>query len=196
MFRQPIDNSGLIIPFYSDRELASGKDREGYPLQFPCDCRLIRYDKRVHRYFLTEEGMIEFGISAVRGGGSFNWLSRTATDHLYSYIHLMSQTKQNAQDYRLAKGWLGRNTQFKDARFNLYENLCKQAEFINDFGDGKKTPKVAVMQAGRSGQKGDSKLEAESGFWLLDDVLVWLRTNWLLDPNLVWNAWDIDWSKY
>ena len=72
--------------------------------------------------------------------------------------------------------------------------LAKQAEYINDFGDAKKAPKLVV--SAETGRIKDNDVDLSTGFWLNDEVLVWLRTVYLLDPNVRYSPFEVKWDEY
>lgn len=183
MFPRQIDNSDLVIPFYD----VIPKDAV-----FPCDTERMRYDKDAHRYYLTEAGLSHYGIDF--DPQRVKWLTRKATDHIYSYIELMAQTKYNFMCYRIAKSNFGRVKSKKEGRRELEEKLALQAEFINDFGDSKNTPKMTV--SAESGRMKDQDTDMSTGFWLNDEVLNWLNANYLTDCNAVHNTWEVRWDEY
>ena len=94
---QDNDNSKLVIPFYD--EIPSSA-------QYPCDTERMRYDKEDHRYYLTDAAIEYYGIDCEQR--EIKKLIRTATDHIYSYIRVMAQTKYNLMCYRIAKSLFGR----------------------------------------------------------------------------------------
>lgn len=128
--QQQNDNSALIIPFY---------DEIPGDAKYPCDTARLRYDKSDHRYYLTDAAIEYYGIDCEQG--EIKRLIRTATDHIYSYIAVMAQTKYNLMCYRIAKSLFGRVKTAKEGRLEVERMLVKQAEFINDFGDAKRTRK-------------------------------------------------------
>ena len=164
------DNSKLKIPFYD--EIASDAT-------YPCDTERMRYDKEDHRYYLTAAAIEYYGINCEQQ--EIKKLIRTAVDHIYSYIAIMAQTKYNLMCYRIAKSFFGRIKTAKEGRLEFERMLVKQAEFINEFGDAKLTPKIIISQ--ESGRLRDNNVDMSTGYWLHDEVLIWLRTNYLLDPN-------------
>ncbi len=179
---QDNDNSKLIIPFYD--EIPSNA-------QYPCDTELMRYDKNDHRYYLTDVAIEHYDIDCEPN--EIKRLIRTATDHIYSYIAIMAQTKYNLMCYRIAKSLFGRVKTAREGRLEFERMLVKQAEFINDFGDAKKTPKMVVSQ--ESGRIRDNDVDMSTGYWLDDEVLIWLQTNYLTDPNAV-GEWKMRLSEY
>jgi hypothetical protein len=46
-----------------------------------------------------------------------------------------------------------------------------------------------------SGRLRDNDVDMSSGFWLDDEVLLWLQTNYLTDPNAV-GEWKMKLSEY
>lgn len=177
-----IDNSNLVIPFYD--EIPSNA-------QYPCDTERLRYDKNDHRYYLTDAAIEYYGIACEQR--KIAWLIRTATDHIYSYIAVMAQTKYNFMCYRIAKSNFGRVKTKKEGRLEFERMLVRQAEFVNEYGDAKRAPKMVVSQ--ESGRLRDNDVDMASGFWLDDEVLIWLRTNYLTDPNAV-GEWQMRLSEY
>ena len=177
-----IDNSNLIIPFYE--EIPSNA-------QYPCDTERMRYDKEDHRYYLTDAAIEYYGIDCEQRG--IQKLIRTATDHIYSYIRVMAQTKYNLMCYRIAKSLFGRVKTAREGRLEFERMLVRQAEYINEFGDAKRAPKMTVSQ--ESGRLRDNDVDMSSGFWLDDEVLLWLQTNYLTDPNAV-GEWKMKLSEY
>ena len=177
------DNSKLVVPFYDDIPSDA---------VYPCSTERMRYDKDDHRYYLTEAGLSYYGIDCE--GSEIKRLIYTATDHIYSYIAIMAQTKYDFMCYRIAKSFFGRSKTPKAGRIEVERMLAKQAEFINDYGDAKKTPKLIVSP--ETGRVRDNDVDMSTGFWLHDEVLVWLRVNYLTDPNAIWSPWQIDWSAY
>lgn len=178
-----IDNSDLVVPFYDEIP----KDA-----QYPCSTVRMRYDKDDHRYYLTEAGLSHYGI--VCEPAEVNKLIRTTTDHIYSYIAIMAQTAYNVMCYRIARSFFGRVKTAREGRLEFERMLARQAEFINDYGDAKKTPKIVVNPD--TGRIKDNDVDMSTGFWLHDEVLIWLRTNYLLDPNVYYRPGEIEWSKY
>ncbi len=183
MYHEPIDNSGLVIPFYDEIPAAA---------QYPCSTERLKYDKDDHRYYLTEAALAHYGIDCEPKEATK--LIRTATDHIYSYIHIMAQTKYNLMCYRIAKSLFGRFKSKREGRIEVERMLAKQAEYINDFGDAKKAPKIIVNP--ESGRIKDSDTDLASGFWLYDEVLVWLNTNYLTDPNAIYRPGEVKWAEY
>lgn len=179
----PIDNSKLVIPFY---------DEIPPEAQYPCSTERLVYDKDDHRYYLTEAALSHYGIDCEPR--EMKKLIRTATDHIYSYIAIMAQTKYNLMCYRIAKSYFGRVKTAKEGRLEVERMLAKQAEFINDFGDAKKTPKMVVNP--ESGRVRDNDVDLSSGYWLNDEVLLWLNVNYLTDPNAVYRLGEVQWSEY
>ena len=177
-----IDNSNLIIPFYD--EIPSNA-------QYPCDTERLRYDKSDHRYYLTDAALEYYGVLC--DAQEAKRLIRTATDHVYSYIAIMALTKYNLMSYRLAKSLFGRVKTPREGRLELERMLVKQAEYINDFGDAKRAPKMIVNS--ESGRLRDNDVDMSSGYWLHDEVLIWLRTNYLTDPNAT-GEYRMDLSAY
>lgn len=183
MFFTPIDNSKLVIPVY---------DNIPPDAQFPCNTERLIYDKDDHRYYLTEAALSHYGINC--DPDEVKKLIYTATDHVYSYIAVMAQTKYNLMCYRIAKSLFGRVKTRREGRLEVERMLAKQAEFIADFGDAKKTPKMVVSP--ESGRVRDNDVDFSTGFWLHDEVLIWLKTNYLTDPNAVYNPGEVKWSEY
>ncbi len=176
------DNGKLKIPFY---------DVIPSDALYPCDTARMRYDKDDHRYYLTDEAIEYYGIDCE--DREIRKLIRTATDHIYSYIAIMAQTKYNLMCYRIAKSLFGRVKTVKEGRLEFERMLVKQAEFINEFGDAKLTPKIVVSQ--ESGRLRDNDVDMSTGYWLHDEVLIWLRTNYLTDPNAT-GEWKMQLSEY
>ena len=170
MYQNNNDNSKLEIPFYDD--IPNGA-------KFPCATERMRYNKDDHRYYLTDAAIEYYDVDCEPD--EIKRLIRTATDHIYSYIAIMAQTKYNLMCYRIAKSLFGRIKTPKEGRLEFERMLVKQAEFINEFGDAKKTPKMVVSQ--ESGRVRDNDVDMSTGYWLDDEVLIWLRTNYLTDPN-------------
>ena len=127
---QDNDNSKLVIPFY---------DTIPSNAQYPCDTERMRYDKEDHRYYLTDAAIEYYGIDCEQRG--IQKLIRTATDHIYSYIRVMAQTKYNLMCYRIAKSLFGRVKTAREGRLEFECMLVRQAEYINEFGDAKRAPK-------------------------------------------------------
>lgn len=179
---QDNDNSKLVIPFY---------DAIPVNAQYPCDTERMRYDKEDHRYYLTDAAIEYYGIDCEQR--EIKRLIRTATDHIYSYIAVMAQTKYNFMCYRIAKSKFGRVKTAREGRLEFERMLVRQAEFINEYGDAKRAPKMTVSQ--ESGRLRDNDVDMASGFWLDDEVLIWLQTNYLTDPNAV-GEWQMRLSEY
>lgn len=182
MYQYNNDNSKLEIPFYDD--IPNGA-------KFPCDTERMRYNKDDHRYYLTDAAIEYYDVDCEPD--EIKRLIRTATDHIYSYIAIMAQTKYNLMCYRIAKSLFGRVKTAKEGRLEFERMLVKQAEFINDFGDAKKTPKMVVSQ--ESGRVRDNDVDMSTGYWLDDEVLIWLRTNYLTDPNAT-GEWRMKLDEY
>lgn len=178
---EKIDNSGLVIPFYDDIPIDA---------KYPFDTERMRYNKEDHRYYLTDAAIEYYGIDCEQS--EIKRLIRTATDHIYSYIAVMAQNKYNLMCYRIAKSLFGRLKTAREGRLEVERMLVKQAEFINDFGDAKRTPKMVVQESGRLR---DNDVDMSTGYWLDDEVLIWLRTNYLTDPNAT-GEWRMRLSEY
>ena len=179
---EKVNNDKLVIPFYDDMPTNA---------IYPCDTERMRYDKDDHRYYLTEAGLSHYGIDCEPG--EIKKLIWTATDHIYSYIEIVAHTKYNFMCYRIAKSFFGRVKTPKEGRLEFERKLAKQAEFIADYGDAKKTPKMIVNA--ESGRLRDNDVDMSSGFWLHDEVLIWLHANNLTDPNAT-GEWNVNWSEY
>lgn len=177
-----IDNSKLEIPFY---------DEIPGDAQYPCDTERLRYDKSDHRYYLTDAAIEYYGIDCEQR--EVKKLIRTATEHIYSYIAVMAQTKYNFMCYRIAKSNFGRVKTKREGRLEFERMLVRQAEFVNEYGDAKRAPKMTVSQ--ESGRLRDNDVDMSTGFWLDDEVLIWLQTNYLTDPNAV-GEWKMKLSEY
>ena len=179
---EKINNDKLVIPFYDDMPTNA---------IYPCDTERMRYDKDDHRYYLTEAALSHYGIDCEPN--EIKKLLWTTTDHIYSYIAVMAQTKYNLMCYRIAKSYFGRVKTPKEGRIEFERMLLKQAEFINDFGAAKRTPKMLVSQ--ESGRARDNDVDMASGYGLKDEGLIWLRTNYLTDPNAT-GEWQMRLSEY
>lgn len=172
----------LVVPIY---------DEIPADAVYPCGTERMRYDKDEHRYYLTEAALSHYGVDCEPN--EIQKLIWTATDHIYSYIAIMAQTKYNFMCYRIAKSFFGRARTPKEGRLEFERMLAKQAEFIADFGDAKRTPKMTVNA--ESGRLRDNDVDMSSGYWLHDEVLIWLRTNYLTDPNAT-GEWQVKWWEY
>ncbi len=179
---EKVNNDKLVIPFYDDMPTNA---------IYPCDTERMRYDKDDHRYYLTEAALSHYGIDCEPN--EIKKLLWTTTDHIYSYIAVMAQTKYNLMCYRIAKSLFGRVKTPREGRFEFERMLAKQAEFITDFGDAKKTPKMIVNS--ENGRIRDNDADMSAGYWLHDEVLIWLRVNYLLDPNAI-GEYRMDLSAY
>lgn len=182
-YHEPIDNSDLVVPTYD--EIPRGA-------QFPCSTERLRYNKDDHRYYLTEAALSHYDIDCEPSG--IKKLIYTATDHIYSYIAIMAQTKYNLMCYRIAKSLLGSFKTRKEGRLEVEKMIALQADYVNEYGDMKKAPKMVVNP--ESGRVRDNDVDLSSGFWLHDEVLIWLNTNYLTDPNAVYLPWEVKWSEY
>lgn len=183
MFFNRINNSALVIPFYTEVPTNA---------VYPHDTERMRYDKDDHRYYLTEAGLSYYGIDF--DPDKAKWLARTATTHVYSYITLMAQTNANLMYYRIAKSLFGRHKSAREGRLSVERILATQAEYINDYGDAKKAPKMVVSP--ETGRIRDQGVNMSEGFWLQDEVLSWLNSNYLTDANAVYNPCEVRWSEY
>lgn len=177
-----VDNSELVVPYYEDIPLNA---------VYPCSTERMKYDKADHRYYLTEAALSYYGIDCEPN--KIRKLLRTATDHIYSFIAIMALTKYNFMCYRIAKSFFGRVKSHQEGRLEFERMLAKQAEFIADYGDAKKTPKMIVNAD--SGRLRDNDVDMSAGYWLHDEVLIFLRINNLLDPNAR-GEWKVKWSEY
>lgn len=177
-----VDNSNLVVPHYDNIPLNA---------VYPCSTERMRYDKDDHRYYLTEAALSHYGVDCEPD--EIKKLIWTATDHIYSYIAIMAQTKYNFMCYRIAKSFFGCVKMPKEGRLEFERMLYRQADFVNEYGDAKKTPKMVVNQ--ESGRVRDNDVDMSSGYWLHDEVLIWLRTNNLLDPNAT-GEWQVKWAEY
>jgi hypothetical protein len=182
-FNEPIDNSGLVIPYYTEIPPDA---------LYPCGTARMRYDKGDHRYYLTEAALSHYGVNFEPEQAER--LCRAATGHIYSYIELMAQTKYNLMCYRIAKSLFGRHKSKREGRQELERKLAVQAEFIADYGDARKTPKLTVNP--ETGRLKETDNDSSNGFWLHDDVLNWLNVNYLTDCNATCNPWEINWNEY
>ncbi len=178
-----IDNSKLVIPFYDDIPSDA---------QYPCSTERLAYNKDDHRYYLTEAGLSYYGVQCAPS--EVKKLIRAATEHVYSYIAIMAQTKYNVMCYRIAKSLFGRFKSAKEGRNEFEYMLAIQADYISEFGDAKKTPKMVISP--ETGRVKDNDLNWSTGFWLSDEVLIWLKNNNLTDPNIAYYPWQIRWDEY
>lgn len=178
-----VDNSDLIIPFYDEPRSDS---------QYPCDTPFLKYDKNDHRYYLTEAGISHYGIGC--DPSEVKRLIRTATEHIYDYIQVTAKTNYNLMCYRVAKSLFGRFKSEREGRLEVERMLARQAEYINEFGDARKAPKMVVNA--ETGRIRDNDTDMTTGFWLDDGVLSWLIGNHLNDPNAIMLAWRVEWNKY
>ena len=186
-----IDNSDFVVPLYDEIP----KDAT-----FPCSTARMRYDKEDHRYYLTETALANYGIECEPK--EIIRLIRTATDHIYSYIAVRislkisfgSQTAYNIMCYRIAKSLFGRFKTEREGRKAFERMLVRQAEFINDFGDAKKTPKMIINP--ETGRIKDNDVDLSTGFWLDDEVLIFLKVNYLTDPNVIYRPGEVKWNEY
>lgn len=178
-----VDNSGLKIPFYD--EIPSNA-------QYPCDTERLVYNKDDHRYYLTEAAIAYYGIDCDPQG--VKKLIRTATEHIYAYIQVTAKTNYNLMCYRIAKSLFGKFKSEREGRLEVERMLARQAEYINDFGDARKAPKMVVNP--ETGRIRDNDTDMSTGFWLDDEVLSWLKISHLDDPNAINLVWRVEWEKY
>jgi hypothetical protein len=183
MFYKPIGNSALVVPFYKETPPDA---------VYPHNTERMVYDKDDHRYYLTEAGLSHYGIDFEPE--RVKWLIRKASDHIYSYITFMAQTNADLMHYRIAKSLFGRHKSAREGRRQVERVLALQAEFINDYGDGKNTPKIIVSP--ETGRIRDQAVDMSEGFWLQDEVLGWLNSTHLTDPNIVYSPFQVKWDEY
>lgn len=127
------------IPFYNDPE-----DFENGENKYPCDTQYMVYNPMLHRYFLTPEGLMFYGIDAERMYAStnpdkINELINKTSKKVYDYIQYKAGRKcYQVQMYRIATT---PKTIYPDQyymRKQFEEALAEQARFIVDTGDSAK----------------------------------------------------------
>lgn len=178
-----VDNSALEVPYYDELHPEA---------QYPCDTPFLKYNKSDHRYYLTEAALKHYGIDCEPA--EVKRLIRTATEHIYDYIQATAATNYNLMCYRIAKSLFGRFKSASEGRLEVERMLARQAEYINDFGDARKAPKMVVSPD--TGRIRDNDTDMTTGFWLDDGVLSWLKACHLNDPNAISLAWRVEWDKY
>ena len=124
------------IPFYNDPE-----DFEDGDNKFPCDTQYMVYNPMLHRYFLTAEGLMKYGINAERMYASTNpnkiqELIEKTSKKVYDTIQYKSGQKcYQVQMYRIATA---PPTIYPDQYFmrkQFEEALAAQARHIVENGD-------------------------------------------------------------
>lgn len=127
------------IPFYNDPE-----DFENGENKYPCNTQYMAYNPMLHRYFLTPEGLMFYGIDAERMYAStnpdkINELIKKTSKKVYDYIQYKAGRKcYQVQMYRIATA---PKTIYPDQyymRKQFEEALAEQARFIVDTGDSAK----------------------------------------------------------
>lgn len=96
--------------------------------------------------------------------------------------------------YRIAKSLFGRYKSSREGRQEIERMLARQAEYIAEFGDAKRTSKMIVST--ETGRLKDNDVNMATGWWLNDEVLNWLTVNYLTDPNATYTAWEVKWDEY
>lgn len=127
------------IPFYNDPE-----DFEDRGNKYPCDTQYMEYNPYLHRYILTLDGLLKYGIDAERMYASANpnkieELREKASKKVYDYIQYMAGRRcYEVQMYRIATA---PKTIYPDQyymRKQFEEALAEQARFIIESGDSAK----------------------------------------------------------
>lgn len=136
------------IPFYNDPEdFEEGKNK------FPCDTQFMKYNPMLHRYFLTEEGLLNYGIDAERFYTSTNpnkiqELIERTSKKVYDYIQYKSGRRSyQVQMYRIATA---PTTIYPDQyymRKQFEEALAEQARWIIECGDSAKYSRMNMETA-------------------------------------------------
>ncbi len=140
------------IPFYNDPEGFINGDAK-----FPCNTQFMVYNPMLHRYYLTAEGLIHYGINAERMYASSNpnkiqELIEKTSKKVYDYIQYKAgQQCYQIMMYRIATA---PTTIYPDQYFmrkQFEEALADQARKIVECGD-------SARYSGQNIESGASKV--------------------------------------
>ncbi|MDR1138321.1 MAG: hypothetical protein LBK70_00370 [Clostridiales bacterium] len=185
------DNRQLVIPEYKDDEASDDNGMVQDP-QFPFDSPNMRYDKRVHQYYLTTDALSGHGI--VVDESEVAVFVRNVSNAVYSYIKVKAgNTNYPTMMYRIAKGWCPHMSPIS-ARAMFMELLLTQARYMTDNGGyAKDSPKVVVSEMGRTKA---IDMSSSDGYWLHDDVITQLEALNLTNTQYIRRGYLVDWSQY
>lgn len=137
------------IPFYNDPE----DFESGIAVKFPCNTQYMVYNPMLHRYFLTEEGLLKYGIDAERFYTSTNpnkvqEIIYKSSKKVYDYVQFKSGRRSyQIQMYRIATA---PPTIYPDRyymRKQFEEALAEQAGWIIECGDSAKYSRTNMENA-------------------------------------------------
>lgn len=186
------NNKDLVVPFYTPEDIATLEE-----LKFPFDCKYMRYDKRKHQYFLTEEALVEWDIPLEDNQPEYKrHFIEQVSRAVYSYIKVKSGVTNYAKMmYRIAKGLGAPNLSYLDFRtIFLEEILLVQARSMSEGGYAKDMPKAVINPD--SGRIKANDLSETDGYWLHDDVITALDSLNLTSSQRIRNSYGINWSEY
>jgi hypothetical protein len=135
------------IPYYDD---PTGFENGGN--KYPCDTQYMVYNPMLHRYFLTAEGLMKYGIDAERLYVSSNpnkiqELIEKTSKKVYDYIQYKAGVKcYPLMMYRIATA---PNVIYPDQyymRKQFEEALAEQARFICENGDSARYSLVNMVE--------------------------------------------------
>ena len=127
------------IPFYNDPE-----DFENGVNKFPCNTQYMIYNPLLHRYFLTSEGLMKYGVDAERFYASTNpnkiqELIEKTSKKVYDTIQYKTGRKcYQVQMYRIATAPTTIYPDQYQMRKQFEEALAEQARWIVENGDAAK----------------------------------------------------------
>ena len=185
-------NKDLVIPFYTEEEIM-----EGNITQFPFNDKYMTYDKRKHQYMLTEDALVENGITLDDNQPDAKKIFLEQVSRaVYSQIKVKAGVTNYAKMmYRIAKGYGAQNLSQLDFRtIFMDEVLLVQAKYMAEGGYAKDMPKVVLNPD--TGRVKASDMSNVDGYWLHDDVITTLDALNLTKPQrIVWSS-DIHWDEY
>lgn len=185
------DNRNLIVPTYQSD---SGHGENGILVtepKFPFNSPNMVYDKQLHQYSLTPDGLSSWGIqvdpSEVKG------FIKSVTNAVYSYIKVKAgKTNYPFMMYRIAKSW-AINMSPISARAMFLELLLIQAQYMTQAGYAKDSPKTTMTETGRTKA---IDLSSSDGYWLHDDVIIQLDALNLTNTQRIRGVIGVNWELY
>ena len=144
------------IPYYDDPTGFESGDNK-----YPCDTQYMVYNPMLHRYYLTAEGLMKYGIDAERLYASSNpnkiqELIEKTSKKVYDYIQYKSGVKcYPIMMYRIATAPAIIYPDQYYMRKQFEEALADQARFICENGDSARYSLVNIIE-GESTPVGNS----------------------------------------
>lgn len=185
------DNSKLVVPLYDETH-----PMPAMGISFPFSDKYMKYDKTLHRYFLTPEAMTKYEVEFVdeKTTEEMKVFLEKVTNAVYSAI----KEKAGKRNYpfmcfRIAKGYAQNMSPLDFRRMFFNDIMLEQARYMAGAGYAKDMQKVIMSETGRLK---DNNLEKSDLYWLHDDVITSLEMLNLTNPQRINQMWGAKWSEY